>query len=236
MEETVNQRVKKIIDDLYFGNKRAFSIAVGVSATVIENIVGSRLGNPSFEVLSKMYANANINLEWLFAGVGKMIRNDDEHGVVSEPTGKYLLRSDTKTEIQKVPLYDIQAAAGLTSIFNDKPNIVDFIQVPNLPKCDGAISITGDSMYPLLKSGDIVIYKEVKNKQDGIFWGEMYLLSYVDEGDNMTLVKYIHKSDKGEEYIKLVSQNQNHQPKDIKLRKVKALALIKASIRINSMI
>jgi phage repressor protein C with HTH and peptisase S24 domain len=36
------------------------------------------------------------------------------------------------------------------------------ILIPHLPKCDGAFYVTGDGMYPLLKSGDLVLYKEIK--------------------------------------------------------------------------
>ncbi|MFM2394168.1 MAG: hypothetical protein RLZZ546_2150 [Bacteroidota bacterium] len=90
-------------------------------------------------------------------------------------------------------------------------------------------------MYPLLKSGDIVMYKQVHNIQDGIYWGEMYLISIDQDGDELVLVKYIQKSELGDNYVKLVSQNKHHQDKDIKIRKIKALALIKASVRVNSM-
>jgi hypothetical protein len=37
----INERIENIIKDHYSGNKRSFAKAVGVSATVIENIVGS---------------------------------------------------------------------------------------------------------------------------------------------------------------------------------------------------
>jgi hypothetical protein len=90
-------------------------------------------------------------------------------------------------------------------------------------------------MYPLLKSGDIIMYKELNNSIESIFFGEMYLLSIDLDGDEYVTVKWIHKSEKGEEFIKIVSQNSHHQPKDVHLSSIKALALIKASIRINSM-
>lgn len=63
----------------------------------------------------------------------------------------------------------------------------------------------------------------------------MYLISINLDGEEFVTVKWIHKSDKGDEFIKIVSQNIHHQPKDIHLSNIKALALIKASIRINSM-
>lgn len=81
MKTSVNQRVKNIIDDLYSGNKRAFAKEIGVSPTVIENIVGTRQGNPSFEVTQKIYANANINLEWLLTGEGNMRKNSNDKPV-----------------------------------------------------------------------------------------------------------------------------------------------------------
>ena len=87
-------------------------------------------------------------------------------------------------------------------------------------------------MYPLLKSGDIVLYKQLHNLGD-IFWGDMYLLSIDIDGEEYVTVKYIQKSEqKG--YIKLVSQNPHHADKDVALDRVRAIALVKASIRMNS--
>ena len=90
-------------------------------------------------------------------------------------------------------------------------------------------------MYPLLKSGDIVAYKEIQDLQNDIFWGEMYLVSIQLGDEEYVSVKWVQKSEKGDTHIRLVSENQHHQPKDIPLSKVRAMALVKASIRINSM-
>ena len=109
---------------------------------------------------------------------------------------------------------------------------VNFIHIPNLPKCDGAIYIVGDSMYPLLKSGDIVLYKQLKDIGD-IFWGDMYLLSIDIDGEEYITVKYIQKSER-EGYVKLVSQNPHHADKEVAVDRIRALALVKASIRMNS--
>lgn len=64
-------------------------------------------------------------------------------------------------------------------------------------------------MYPLLKSGDIVLYKEIPVEQQSIFFGEMYLLGVrVDEWKEMITVKYVQKSDKGEEYVRLYERSK----------------------------
>lgn len=68
----INERFKAIIDILFGGNKRAFAIHVGVSPTVVENVVGTRQGKPSFDFLEKVCANANISAEWLLLGKGEM--------------------------------------------------------------------------------------------------------------------------------------------------------------------
>lgn len=65
---TINEKFEAIIKILFFGNKRAFAKAVGISPTVVENIVGARKGKPSFDVLVKVCANANISAEWLLLG------------------------------------------------------------------------------------------------------------------------------------------------------------------------
>jgi phage repressor protein C with HTH and peptisase S24 domain len=137
---------------------------------------------------------------------------------------------------QRVPLYNIETTAGLVPLFNDavKQEPVDFIAIPNLAKCDGAIHVTGDNMYPLLKSGDIVLYRQISDIANDIFWGEMYLVSIDMEGEEYVTVRYIQKGEQ-QDHIKLVSHNEHHSDKEVHISKVRALAFVKASIRINSM-
>lgn len=69
---TINERFETIIKVLFGGNKRAFALHIGVSPTVVENVVGTRKGKPSFDFLEKVCANANISAEWLLMGKGEM--------------------------------------------------------------------------------------------------------------------------------------------------------------------
>lgn len=70
---TINERFESIIKVLFSGNKRAFALHIGVSPTVVENVVGTRRGKPSFDSLEKVCANANISAEWLLLGKGEML-------------------------------------------------------------------------------------------------------------------------------------------------------------------
>lgn len=175
----------------------------------------------------------DIDGNWLLTGKGNKLRISN-----GDYIQKFELITDDKfVEDQRIPLYNLEATAGLVELFQSHSDTkpIDTIHIPNLPKCDGAVFVTGDSMYPLLKSGDIVAYKQIHDIKNGIFWGEMYLVSINVDSEEYISVKYVQKSDKGEDYIKLVSQNQHHQPKDVLLKNIRAMALVKASVRINSM-
>ena len=100
---------------------------------------------------------------------------------------------------------------------------------PSIPLCDGAVYISGDSMYPILKSGDIVGFKEI-NSFSNLIYGEMYLVSFTIEGDEYLAVKYVNRSEK-EGYLKLVSYNAHHDPMDIPFSTINAMAIVKFSIR-----
>ena len=99
-----------------------------------------------------------------------------------------------------------------------------------------AMSITintfAEGLSGKLKSGDIVLYKQVSGIEN-IFWGDMYLLSIDIDGEEYVTVKYIQKSER-EGCVKLVSQNPHHADKDVPIEKIRALAFVKASIRMNS--
>jgi len=153
----------------------------------------------------------------------------------ASPARTFQLRTDRLLADQDIPLYDLTATAGLVEIFSNTPQEpADHIRVPNLPAVDGAVYVKGDSMTPLLKSGDIIIYKKTDFSPDGILWGQIYLLSYTIGSDSYTVVKYIKRSPI-EGHIRLVSSNEFYEPVDIPAGSVTALALVKASITFHAM-
>ncbi len=162
---------------------------------------------------------------WLLTGEGQMLNSE-----FVQPNHTFELTTDRKLSLQDIPLYDLSATAGIMAIFNDLSiTPEDYLRVPNLPPVDGAIYVRGESMTPLLKSGDIIIYKKLALSLDSILWGQIYLLSFDAGGDTFTVVKYIQKSDDPER-IRLVSHNSHFEPKDIPLSSIRALAIVKASI------
>ena len=195
---------------------------------------------PSVDILLEISNKfVDISPEWLLTGRGEMLKpsheNQEPHITILKGNRK---TRDAIIEHQEIPLYDLEATAGLSTFFKgDKSaNLLDTIKIPNAPNCDGAIFAVGDSMYPLLKSGDIILYKEMPLNIDYILWGEMYLLSFaMGDWEESIVIKFVKKSEEGKDYIQLVSQNPHHAPKDIPFEWVRAMALIKVTIRINTM-
>jgi transcriptional regulator len=207
-------------------SKRDFYSKIGVSRGTLESSTGI-----TEDVMAKFIATySEINISWLITGEGTMLKND---APPSEATVQpiYQPRSpEKKVDNQIINLYDFEATAGLRSLLDNRhANIIDTIKIPNMPKCDGAIHIVGDSMYPRLKPGDIIFYKKLPIDLQSILYGEMYLLSYSIDGDDYCVVKYIKRSDKGEPFITLASHNPAHEDTDIDFRCVNAIALIKGS-------
>lgn len=182
----------------------------------------------------------DMNLEWLITGEGNMLKSEPNQvgDFITAPTISFRKTVDPIKDVQKIPLFNSMATMGLLPKSNgdfDDEFIVDYLSVPNLPSVDGAIYATGDSMYPLLKAGDIVAFKKVDVDINNIFFGEIYILSiYIDTHSTYKTIKFLQKSEKGEDHVRLVSQNQHHQDKDIPLNKIAAMALVRASIRIHN--
>ena len=89
-------------------------------------------------------------------------------------------------------------------------------------------------MAPILKSGDIVLYKRVRDIPDGFLWGETYLVAFEIDGETYTVLRYVHRS-QDDDRILLVSHDPHHAPKEIHVACIRAAALIRASVRYNTM-
>ncbi len=224
-ESDIIKRLRMIRKELNITQEQlAFKLGIGKSALSMIETGRASLSERNKNIILQ---ELNVNATWLETGQGPMF---NEH----RPQEVFLRSTDRPTPMQSVPLYNIEGTAGLVPLFLQQQQVepVDYIHIPNLPRCDGAIYVVGDSMYPLLKSGDIVLYKQLHSIED-VFWGDMYLLSIDIDGEEYVTVKYLQKSDTPG-CVRLVSQNPHHADKDVPIEKIRALAFVKASIRMNS--
>ncbi len=218
------------------GFKRDSELAayLGVSRSTLSNWVTRN--SIDFPLLLGRFAEVDYN--WLLTGNGSPRRQQhdfvDSDLAQGEVERLHCPRAPEPTDDRSVPLYDISAAANLKTLLEDRPQyVLGKIVIPNIPLCDGAVYVSGDSMYPILKSGDIVGFRSIQDFRD-VIYGEMYLVSFQRGGDEYLSVKYVNRSDQPDS-IKLVSYNPHHEPLDLPLSQVNAMAIVKFSIRKNMM-
>lgn len=200
--------------------------------------LGNSSGLTEDNILKFLDFAKNINKDWLFTGRGEMLRPVTENGadyVIEEQVSQFT-EPDTHYKANRIPLYNTRNPKTILELLAHPDSIqaTDYLNIPNMENCDGALYVFGESMDPLIKSGDIVAFKAMKDKSNSWFWGEIYLLIIQVEDEQMVLLNYVQKSEKGSEYISLNSFNPTHQQKDIHMDQVIAFALVKASIRINN--
>ncbi len=234
---SVNKRFKHIIDALFGGNKSAFASAIGVTPSVIDNIVGKRQGKPSFEVVEKVSSIAEINIEWLITGNGDMLRETNRPTAITSKAKKLISTNKTSedaigtfTETVKktpgaIPLVSEKAVGGF---FNEHFSIKerDVLAYYLIPKfrhlgVDFMIEVIGDSMIPKFYPGDIIACSIISQSQF-IQWNKPHLIATREQG---LIVKRLRKSDV-KNCLLAISDNHDYDPFDIPIDEIVGMARI----------
>jgi hypothetical protein len=75
-DNTVNQRLAKLVEHFAQGNKSAFAKSIGISSQGLGEILGGRQSTPSFSVLQKLFTSyPQVRIQWLMLGEGKMLND-----------------------------------------------------------------------------------------------------------------------------------------------------------------
>jgi hypothetical protein len=226
-ETNIFERITLIGSNKGFKSINDFAInGLGYRSSEKINRLKDPSKQPSFEIIRDISNKfEDISVRWLVTGIGENIFN---------PSEDHILQTIDAANSQTIPLYSLDSLAGTTPIFSDLSCHVpiDYLYIPNAPKCDGAVFNLGDSMYPLLKSGDILAFKIIRDIPSDIHWGQKYIVYVSIEGDNCIFTKFIKKG-KDDEHILLVSANQHYETKEVHLSKITSLAQVKLSVRIH---
>lgn len=131
----------------------------------------NKFGNKVAKQFEKEFGLSHI---WLIHGEGNML-ND------VAPSGS------------TVPVYEVDFNGGFVERYND--SVIEqcgSIDLPHYNKATCVVGVTGDSMHPLISSGDQIILREMPVVMDSILFGGIYAI--VTDNDLRT-VKRIRKSD-----------------------------------------
>ena len=232
---TINERFIELINKLYSGNNAAFSKAVGVAPSVIQNVVGKRKGKPSYDVIEKICAFANINAEWLISGNGDMIVSNNANvkpsPISSETAGSSIKKfPHSINEMQgnarllgfatpaiteeTVPVRYFEPSPSATfkefcEGVNETPEIMNILPEPgdNINEHSCIFTVSGDSMAPQIQDKAKVLCEEIIPSR----WFSLYHGVVVIVYDDRFVIKRIKKNCLDtKNYILLCSDNPEY--------------------------
>lgn len=204
MEETIKQRLTRFRKYKNLGQGK-FEKMAGLSNGYLNQLRHA----PGAEKLQNILGTfPELNKTWLLTGEGEMLTAPTEE---NEPQPKI---SYTKGQ----PYYDVDFMAGFDIMVNDQTTLpkynIDFAPYNH----DGVLwcNVTGNSMQPLISSGDIIAIKRMLEWKDFILYGEVYGVVTND----LRTIKIVTKSSKGDEYVRLVPANPSseYQPQDLPVK------------------
>ena len=72
MEETINDRMEMIVNEMFNGNKSAFAKAIGLVPAAISTYLGKqRRSKPNVDMIATIVKKLNIDAYWLLTGENK---------------------------------------------------------------------------------------------------------------------------------------------------------------------
>lgn len=156
---------------------------------------------PPEEVLKRLEGNFNVSARWARSGTGEKDTLAPK-GALRRENGHLVSFAEIGKDSFVVPMLDQSVAAGESSALADADNITGYIRLPRPLRSYGsslaALPVRGDSMYPTIDDGDLVVCDTGKWQGEGI-----YVIRLEDEA----LVKRLSKRPAG---LMVISDNPQY--------------------------
>lgn len=195
-------------------SRRKFQEQIGVSNSYIQNI-SKGISNDVLNRISIQYPELNAN--WLLTGEGEMITSEErQNKTITIPQSTI-----TVNKRKGALIYDIDATCGFDGRdieFVDE-KVVGSIDAPEINPESKIIFATGDSMLPLITSGDRIVIRRIES-WDYFNYGQVYLIIT----NEYRFIKRVRKHPKDEENLILL-RSENPEYDDIDLPKKEIIHL-----------
>ncbi len=208
-------------------SRRKFQNAIGVSNSYIQNI-SKGISNDVLNRISIQYPELNTN--WLLTGIGEMLQSAERNEKsISVP------QTAVSTKQRKGALiYDIDATCGLSGRdieFTDE-KVIGSIDAPEINPDSKIIFATGDSMLPLIASGDRVVIRKIES-WDYFNYGQVYLIIT----NEYRLIKRVRRHPKdSDNLILLRSENPDYDDIDLPKREIIHLFIVENILSIKNIL
>lgn len=187
--------------------------------------------NPTSDVLMKICGiYTDISPEWLVTGKGEMIKNAEREQKIIEISESAISETKRKGAL----IYDIDATCGLSGRdieFTDE-KVIGSIDAPEINPDSKIIFATGDSMLPLIASGDRVVIRKIES-WDYFNYGQVYLIIT----NEYRLIKRVRRHpDDPSNLILLRSENPDYDDIDLPKREIIHLFIVENILSIKNIL
>ena len=90
------------------------------------------------------------------------------------------------------------------------------------------MSVSGDSMQPVIRSGDFIAVRELSNLQQ-IFWGQIYVVVL----DDYCMVKYVRRHQDPDMVI-LRSENPNYDDMEVRRADIRDIMFVQRIMHVDT--
>lgn len=224
-EHIVNQRFKIVYKTLEQQNKIKGKSDIAKKLGTYNHVINSILKgqrNVTVDQMHRLFQHYGVNANYMFG-------LSDELFLYEDPT---ITTHDMQVRYQgkrnNITLYPHNALAGDAIETQD----IDLSELPrfSVPGLNGqlaAIHISGDSMYPNLTNGDIVVCEPVEHNSS-LRENHIYVIV-----TDVVVAKRIQvvRAPSGEERLRLISDNDSvYKPYEIDLSEIRQLYKVKARL------
>lgn len=213
--------LEALISHFTNGNKAQFAKQLGVSPQTISAWIARNTFDSELLYTKCRY----VNPSWLLTGEGNMLTSTKNIQDVEPKREAIPAMEGMPSDIKPIPLVTEHAAAGFGNecFAIHESDVKDYYVIPKFRfnHVDFMIEVSGLSMYPHFKSGDVIactILHEAKYIQ----WNRCHVIATREQG---ILVKRIMPSEK-EECFKIVSDNKDFPPFDLPKEEITGIALV----------
>ena len=191
----VNKRLEEAIDRLGMTG-RAFSEKTGIdSSNLSKKLQGKvKITRNDFRAIRE---NTAINVDWLVTGMGPMLT--EEGGADSKPRPK------------GVPYFNVDFNLGFEDMYEVPETVEYYIDVPGMNKATCWCRTTGNSMSPLINSGDLICLDEIEDWQSFINNDDIYAI--VSRNGLRTVKRVVETEDR--KGLRLIPINKEYHEQTI---------------------
>ena len=211
--------IKELMDYTKSVTKVELARKLGVTSNLLH--MWEKRDTPNIRTIKE--AMPEISADWLLYGEGDMIETtfEEDNRVAFDDSGVPAPLPDNAIKLWR----DVEVSGGALTLFDDTlSNATTPMVIPSFNDCTDAVTLYGDSMYPLIKSGDMVLLREWK--EEYIEYGSAYLI-VTKSGNRM--VKYVRTSER-DGYVRCVSENHHYEPFDVKRDEILRMFAVKGVI------